>query len=63
MQSTGKASRLETGAVTLEKKDAPLLDTLAQAMSGIVDPPFPCSCPGDELFTKSSYLKLQFGHF
>jgi len=54
---------LETGAVTLEKKDAPLLDTLAQAMSGIVGPPFPCSCPGDELFTKSSYLKLQFGHF
>ncbi len=36
MQSMGKASRLETGAVTLEKKDVPLLDTLAQAMSGIV---------------------------
>ena len=36
VQSMGKASRLETGAVTLEKKDAPLLDTLAQAMSGIV---------------------------
>ena len=27
---------METGAVTLEKKDVPLLDTLAQAMSGIV---------------------------
>ena len=36
VQSMGKASRLETGAVTLEKKDGPLLDTLAQAMSGIV---------------------------
>ena len=36
VQSMGKASRLETGAVTLEKKEAPLLDTLAQAMSGIV---------------------------
>ena len=36
VQSMGKASRLETGAITLEKKDGPLLDTLAQAMSGIV---------------------------
>ena len=36
VQSMGKASRLEAGAVTLEKKDVPLLDTLAQAMSGIV---------------------------
>ena len=36
VQSMGKASLLETGAVTLEKKDGPLLDTLAQAMSGIV---------------------------
>ncbi len=36
VQSMGKASRLETGAITLEKKDMPLLDTLAQAMSGIV---------------------------
>ena len=36
VQSMGKASRLEIGAVTLEKKDATLLDTLAQAMSGIV---------------------------
>ena len=36
VQSMGKASRLETGAITLEKKDAPLIDTLAQAMSGIV---------------------------
>ena len=36
VRSMGKASRLETGAVTLEKKDAPLLDTLAQAMSSIV---------------------------
>ena len=36
VQSMGKASRLETGAITLEKKDVPLLDTLAQAMSDIV---------------------------
>ena len=36
VQPMGKASRLETGAITLEKKDVPLLDTLAQAMSGIV---------------------------
>ena len=36
VQSMGKASRLETGAVTLKKRDVPLLDTLAQAMSGIV---------------------------
>ena len=36
VQSMGKASRLETGSITLEKKDGPLLDTLAQAMSGIV---------------------------
>ena len=31
VQSMGKASRLETGAITLEKKDGPLLDTLAMA--------------------------------
>ncbi|MCI8815335.1 MAG: HAMP domain-containing histidine kinase [Angelakisella sp.] len=36
VQSMGKASRLETGAITLEKKDGPLLDTLAMACSGIV---------------------------
>ena len=36
VQSMGKASRLETGAITLEKKDGLLIDTLAQAMSGIV---------------------------
>ena len=36
MQSLVKTSRLETGAIQLEKKDGPLLDTLAQAMSGIV---------------------------
>ena len=36
VQSMGKASRLETGAITLDKKDGALLDTLAQAMSGIV---------------------------
>ena len=36
MQSMVKTSRLETGAITLEKKDGPLIDTLAQAMSGIV---------------------------
>ena len=36
VQSMGKASRLETGAIRLEKKDGLLIDTLAQAMSGIV---------------------------
>ncbi len=36
VQSMGKASCLEIGAITLEKRDAPLLDTLAQAMGGIV---------------------------
>ncbi len=36
VQSMGKASRLETGAITLEKKDGPLIDTLALACSGIV---------------------------
>ena len=36
VQSMGKASRLEAGAVTLGKKDSPLLDTLAMACSGIV---------------------------
>ncbi len=35
-QSMVKTSRLETGAIQLEKKNGPLLDTLAQAMSGIV---------------------------
>ena len=35
-QALVKTSRLETGAIRLAKKDAPLLDTLAQAMSGIV---------------------------
>ena len=36
VQSMVKTSRLETGAIVLEKTDGPLLDTLAQAMSGIV---------------------------
>lgn len=36
IQSLVKTSRLETGAIRLEKKDGPLIDTLAQAMSGIV---------------------------
>ncbi len=31
-----KTSRLETGLISLEKRDAPLYDTLAQAMSSIV---------------------------
>ena len=31
-----KTSRLETGVIRLEKRDAPFYDTLAQAMSGIV---------------------------
>ncbi len=35
-QALVKTSRLETGAIRLEKKDCPLIDTLAQAMSGIV---------------------------
>lgn len=35
-QALVKTSRLETGAIQLEKKDGLLLDTLAQAMSGIV---------------------------
>lgn len=35
-QALVKTSRLETRAIRLEKKDGPLLDTLAQAMSGIV---------------------------
>lgn len=35
-QALVKTSRLETGAIRLEKKDGLLIDTLAQAMSGIV---------------------------
>ena len=35
-QALVKTSRLETGAMRLEKKDGLLFDTLAQAMSGIV---------------------------
>ena len=35
-QALIKTSRLETGAILLEKKDGLLFDTLAQAMSGIV---------------------------
>ena len=35
-QALVKTSRLETGAIRLEKKDAPLIDTLAMALSGIV---------------------------
>ncbi|MDE6518083.1 MAG: HAMP domain-containing histidine kinase, partial [Acetatifactor sp.] len=35
-QALVKTSRLETGAVRLEKKNSPLYDTLAQAVSGIV---------------------------
>ena len=36
LQALVKTSRLETGAIRLEKKDAPLIDTLAMALSGIV---------------------------
>lgn len=36
LQALVKTSRLETGAIRLEKKPAPLYDTVAQAMSGIV---------------------------
>ncbi len=35
-QALVKTSRLETGAIRLEKKDAPLIDTLAMACSDIV---------------------------
>ena len=35
-QALVKISRLETGAIRLEKKDAPLIDTLAFGCSGIV---------------------------
>ena len=35
-QALVKASRLETGAIRLEKKSAPLIDTVAVACSGIV---------------------------
>ena len=35
-QALVKTSRLETGAIRLEKNDAPLMDTLAMALSGIV---------------------------
>ena len=35
-QALVKTSRLETGAIRLEKKGAPLIDTLAMACSGIV---------------------------
>ncbi|MDE6320552.1 MAG: HAMP domain-containing histidine kinase, partial [Lachnospiraceae bacterium] len=35
-QALVKTSRLETGAIRLEKRDCLLFDTLAQAMSGIV---------------------------
>ena len=35
-QALVKTSRLEIGAIRLEKNDAPLMDTLAMALSGIV---------------------------
>ncbi|MCI8443566.1 MAG: HAMP domain-containing histidine kinase [Provencibacterium sp.] len=35
-QSLVKTSRLETGAIQLEKKESPLIDTLAMACSGVV---------------------------
>ena len=35
-QALVKTSRLETGAIRLEKKETPLIDTLAMALSGIV---------------------------
>lgn len=38
LQAMVKTSRLETGILRLEKKDARLQDTLAQALSGIVYP-------------------------
>lgn len=33
-----KTSRLETGVITLEKKDAPIADTLAAAINGVLAP-------------------------
>ena len=36
VQALVKTSRLETGAIRLEKKEAPLIDTLAVACSGVV---------------------------
>lgn len=36
LQALVKTSRLETGAIRLEKRDGPLIDTLALACSGIV---------------------------
>ncbi len=36
IQALVKTSRMEVGAVSLEKKDVPLFGTLAAAMSGIV---------------------------
>lgn len=52
-QALVKTSRLETGAIRLIKKDGPLIDTLAQAMSGIVygaekkDISMAIQCPDD----------------
>ena len=52
-QALVKTSRLETGAIQLQKKDGPLIDTLAQAMSGIVyeaekkDISVTVQCPND----------------
>ncbi len=61
-QALVKTSRLETGAIRLEKKDGLLFDTLAQAMSGIVygaekkDISVTVNCPEDlRLFHDSKW--------
>ena len=38
IQAMVKTSRLETGVITLEKKDAPIADTLAAALNGVLAP-------------------------
>ena len=38
IQAMVKTSRLETGVITLEKKDAPIADTLAAAINGVLAP-------------------------
>jgi len=70
MQSLVKASRLETGAIRLERKDGPLIETLAQAMSGIaygtekkdisisVDCPEDLRLPHDSKWTTEALFNL-----
>ena len=59
-QALVKPSRLEIGAIRLKKRDCPLFDTLAQAMSGIVysaekkDIAVTVDCPEDLLLSHDS---------